>query len=167
MKPFRLLAIAALLGIPVTAQAQSGQTHAPSASVLGNILETASAAGAFTTLTRAIEAAGLAETLRGEGPFTVVAPTDAAFAKLPPGTLEALIQDREKLASMLTYHVVPERVESAEAARLASAKTVNGQELSITAADGRVMVGNATVTQADIPATNGVIHAIDAVLLPE
>jgi uncharacterized surface protein with fasciclin (FAS1) repeats len=167
MKPYRLLAIAALMGIPLTATAQEAQGYAPAASAEGDIIETAGAAGSFTTLARAIEAAGLTETLKGEGPFTVFAPTDQAFAKLPKDALDALLQDREKLAAVLTYHVVPQKLGSAEVAQLTSAKTVNGKELPITAADGKVMVGNATVTQADIPATNGVIHVIDTVLLPE
>lgn len=168
MKPFRLLAIAALMGIPVvTAGAQESQGYAPSTTAEGDLIETAARAGSFTTLARAIEAAGLAETLKGEGPFTIFAPTDEAFAKLPQDTLNALLQDRERLASILTYHVLPQRVGSAAVAELASATTVNGQELSIGAAGGKVTVGSATVTQADIPATNGVIHAIDTVLLPE
>ena len=169
MKPFRLLAIAALMGIPVaTAAAQEAQGYAPSAPAAGgDIIETAGSAGSFTTLARAIEAAGLTETLKGEGPFTVFAPTDEAFAQLPQDTLEALLQDRERLAAILTYHVVPGRIGSAEVAGSQSAKTVNGQELGITASDGKVMVGKATVIQADIPASNGVIHAIDTVLLPE
>ena len=167
MKPFRLLAIAALMGIPVTSAAQDAQGYAPAAAATGDIIETAGAAGSFTTLARAIEAAGLTETLKGGGPFTVFAPTDEAFAKLPKETLDALLQDREKLAAVLTYHVVPQKVGSAEVAGLWSATTVNGKELSITAADGKVMVGDATVIQADIPATNGVIHVIDTVLLPE
>ena len=133
----------------------------------GDIIETAGAAGSFTTLARAIEAAGLTETLKGEGPFTVFAPTDSAFAKLPKETLDALLQDREQLKQVLTYHVVPQKVGSADVARLSKATTVNGKELAISAANGKVMVGDATVIQADIPATNGVIHVIDTVLLPE
>lgn len=167
MKPFRLLAIAALMGIPATASAQESQGYAPAATAQGDIIETAGAAGSFTTLARAIEAAGLTETLKGEGPFTVFAPTDEAFAKLPEATLNALLQDREQLRQVLTYHVVPQKVGSADVALLSTAKTVNGSELSISAADGKVMVGDATVIQADIPATNGVIHIIDTVLLPE
>ena len=165
MKPFHSLAVAALLALPVTAVAQESQGYAPAAT--GDILETAGAAGSFTTLAKAIEAAGLTETLKGDGPFTVFAPTDEAFAKLPEGTLDALLQDKEKLAAILTYHVVPGKVSSADVAQRATATTVNGKDLKFTAADGKVMVGNATVTQADIPASNGVIHVIDTVLLPE
>ena len=167
MKPFHSLAVAALLALPVTAVAQEPQGYAPAAEATGDILETAGAAGSFTTLAKAIEAAGLTETLKGEGPFTVFAPTDEAFAKLPEGTLDALLQDKEKLAAILTYHVVPGAISSGDVVQLPMAKTVNGQDLKITAADGKVMVGNATVTQADIPASNGVIHVIDTVLLPE
>lgn len=167
MKPFRLLAIAALMGIPVTASAQEAQGYAPASTAEGDIIETAGAAGSFTTLARAIEAAGLTETLRGEGPFTVFAPTDEAFAKLPKESLNALLQDRERLTQVLTYHVVPQKVGSGDIALLSKAKTVNGRELAISASDGKVMVGKATVIQADIPATNGVIHVIDTVLLPE
>jgi uncharacterized surface protein with fasciclin (FAS1) repeats len=166
MKPFRSLALAALLLAPATAVAQDAQGYAP-AEPAGDIIETATAAGSFTTLAKALEAAGLVETLKGEGPFTVFAPTDEAFAKLPEGTLEALLEDKEKLTAILTYHVVPGEVTSEQAAALTSARTVNGKELTIAAADGKVTVGSATVTQADIPATNGVIHVIDSVLLPE
>jgi uncharacterized surface protein with fasciclin (FAS1) repeats len=167
MKPFRLLALAALMGIPLTANAQEAQGYAPAAAAEGDILKTAGAAGSFTTLARAIDIAGLTETLKGEGPFTVFAPTDEAFAKIPKETLDALLKDRDKLAAVLTYHVLPQKTTSAEVARLSSVETVNGKQLPITAADGKVMVGNATVTQVDIPATNGVIHVIDTVLLPE
>jgi uncharacterized surface protein with fasciclin (FAS1) repeats len=167
MKPFRSLALAALLLAPATAVAQDAQGYAPAEPATGDLIETATAAGSFTTLARALEAAGLVETLKGEGPFTVFAPTDEAFAKLPEGTLDALLEDKEKLAAILTYHVVPGEVTSEQVATLTSARTVNGKELTIAAADGKVTVGNAAVTQADIPATNGVIHVIDSVLLPE
>jgi len=115
----------------------------------------------------AIEAARLTATLKGEGPFTVFAPTDEAFAKLPEGTVEALLKDKAKLASVLTYHVVPGNVMSKDVAGMSSATTVNGQELSIGAKHGKVMVDKATVTSADIAASNGVIHVIDQVLMPE
>jgi uncharacterized surface protein with fasciclin (FAS1) repeats len=167
MKSFHSLVIAAFLAFPVGAAAQEAQGYAPGAEATGDILETAGAAGSFTTLAKAIEAADLTETLKGEGPFTVFAPTDEAFAKLPEGALDALLQDKEKLAAILTYHVVPGKVSSEDVAQLPMAKTVNGQDLTITAADDKVMVGSATVTQADIPASNGVIHVIDTVLLPE
>jgi uncharacterized surface protein with fasciclin (FAS1) repeats len=166
MNSLRSLALAALLAVPGTAAAQEAQGYATTAAT-GDIVETATAAGSFTTLAKALEAAGLVETLKGEGPFTVFAPTDEAFAKLPEGTLQALLQDKEKLTAVLTYHVVPGEVTSSQVARLTSARTVNGQELSIAASGGTVKVGSATVTQADVPASNGVIHDIDNVLLPE
>jgi len=131
-----------------------------------DIIETAAAAGSFNTLAAAIEAAGLTETLKGEGPFTVFAPTDEAFAKLPEGTVDALLKDKARLTAILTYHVVPGRVKSEDVAGLSSATTVNGADLAIKVQDGKVMVGQATVTQTDIAASNGVIHVIDQVLLP-
>jgi uncharacterized surface protein with fasciclin (FAS1) repeats len=167
MKPFRSLALAALLLAPATAVAQDASGYAPAAPATGDLIETATSAGSFTTLAKALQAAGLVETLKGEGPFTVFAPTDEAFAKLPEGTLDALLKDKKKLTAILTYHVVPGEVTSEQVAALTSAKTVNGKELSIATSDGKVTVGNATVTQADVPATNGVIHVIDSVLLPE
>lgn len=167
MKPFRSLALAALLAAPAAAVAQEAQGYAPAAAPAGDIIETAARAGSFTTLAKALETAGLVATLKGEGPFTVFAPTDEAFANLPQGTLDALLKDKKKLTAILTYHVVPGKVGSEEVATLKSAKTVNGKELTIATTGGKVTVGNATVTQADIPATNGVIHVIDSVLLPE
>lgn len=167
MKPFQSLALAALLALPVTATAQESQGYAPESEAKGDIIETAVGAGSFSTLATAIEAADLVETLKGDGPFTVFAPTDEAFAKLPEGTLDALLRDKEKLAAILTYHVVPGKVSSEDVAQLPMVKTLNGQDLKITAAEGKVMVGIATVTQPDVPATNGVIHVIDSVLLPE
>ena len=132
-----------------------------------NIVETAVEAGSFTTLAKALEAAGLVETLANGGPFTVFAPTDEAFAKLPEGTLEALLNDTERLTAILTYHVVPGEVTSAEVVNLDAAPTVNGQEIDIRVMDGMVMVDDATVTATDIKASNGVIHVIDSVILPE
>jgi uncharacterized surface protein with fasciclin (FAS1) repeats len=130
-----------------------------------DIVDTAVAAGNFKTLAAALEAAGLVETLKGAGPFTVFAPTDAAFAKLPAGTVEALLADKQKLTRVLTYHVVPGQVTSTEVAALTKAKTVEGGELRIDASSG-VRVNGAAVTAADVMATNGVIHVIDTVLLP-
>jgi uncharacterized surface protein with fasciclin (FAS1) repeats len=167
MKPFHSLALALVLGLPVTALAQEAQGYAPGVEAKGDIIETAVSAGSFTTLAKAIETAGLVETLKGEGPFTVFAPTDEAFAKLPPGALDALLQDKAKLAAVLTYHVVPGRVTSTEVVKLRTAKTVNGKPLTITTADEMVMVDQAMLTQGDVPAKNGVIHVIDRVLLPE
>jgi uncharacterized surface protein with fasciclin (FAS1) repeats len=133
-----------------------------------DIVDTA-IAGKFNTLVAAVKAAGLVETLKGAGPFTVFAPTDEAFAKLPAGTLESLLrpENKARLQSILTYHVVPGKVTSREVVKLDSAKTVQGSSIRITAANGGVMVNNARVTKADIAASNGVIHVIDAVILPE
>jgi uncharacterized surface protein with fasciclin (FAS1) repeats len=130
-----------------------------------DIVEVASGAGDFGTLVTALKAAGLVETLKGEGPFTVFAPTDEAFAKIPKADLDALLADKEKLVAVLTYHVVPGRVMAADVVKLDSAKTVQGQSLKIGHTDG-VSVDGAKVTQTDIPASNGVIHVIDTVILP-
>jgi len=133
---------------------------------MANIVETAIAAGTFKTLVEAVKAADLVDTLSGPGPLTVFAPTDAAFAKLPAGTVEGLLQDIPKLKSVLTYHVVPGKVMSSEIVHMQSAKTVQGQTISIDTSDG-VKVDNAKVIQADIEADNGVIHVIDNVILPK
>jgi len=132
-----------------------------------NIVETAIEAGSFKTLVAAVTAAGLAETLQGDGPFTVFAPTDEAFAKIPAETLTDLLkpENKQKLAGILTYHVVSGKVLAADASKLTTAKTVNGQEIKIDATSG-VKINNATVTTADVEASNGVIHIIDAVLMP-
>ncbi|KQI69844.1 Nex18 symbiotically induced protein [Loktanella sp. 3ANDIMAR09] len=130
-----------------------------------DIVDTAVEAGNFTTLVAAVEAAGLVETLKGEGPFTVFAPTDEAFAALPEGTVEGLLADPEALAAVLTYHVVPGAVMSTDLTDGMNAATVNGADVTITVGDS-VMVNDATVTTADIAASNGVIHVIDTVILP-
>ena len=137
-------------------------------SVQGDIIEVANQSGSFNTLSAAIEAAGLTETLKGDGPFTVFAPTDAAFAKLPEGTVETLLlpENRDQLVAVLTYHVVPGKVTSDQVVTLASAKTVNGQSVSISTQSGTVMVDNATISAVDVLASNGVIHVIDEVILP-
>lgn len=134
-----------------------------------DIVDTAVAAGSFQTLAKALQAADLVDTLKGPGPFTVFAPTDEAFAKLPAGTLDELLkpENKDKLRAILTYHVVAGKVPSDKVVTLSSAKTVNGQEVKITANGGKVMVNNAHLVKADIPASNGVIHVIDAVILPE
>ncbi|HZR26698.1 MAG TPA: fasciclin domain-containing protein [Vicinamibacterales bacterium] len=133
-----------------------------------NIVDTAVAAGSFTTLVKALDAAGLVETLKGAGPFTVFAPTDEAFAKLPAGTLETLLkpENRAKLTRILTYHVVPGRVMAADVVKLHSATAVSGDSIAIATHGGGVTVDNAHVVKTDIAATNGVIHVIDAVILP-
>jgi len=132
----------------------------------GTIVEVARAAGGFTTLVAALDAAGLTSALEGEGPFTVFAPTDAAFAALPAGTVEALLQDPETLASILTYHVVPGRVTASQVVTLSSATTLNGASVRISVTGSAVKVDEANVIQTDIAARNGVIHVIDAVILP-
>ena len=132
-----------------------------------DIVDTAVAAGDFSTLVTAVKAAGLVETLKGEGPFTVFAPTDAAFAKVPTDTLNALLADKAALANVLTYHVVAGNVMAADVVKLTSAVTVQGQAVSIAVKDGKVYVDGAQVVATDIKASNGVIHVIDAVILPK
>jgi uncharacterized surface protein with fasciclin (FAS1) repeats len=133
-----------------------------------DIVDTAVAAGDFKTLAAALKAAGLVDTLKGEGPFTVFAPTDDAFAKLPAGTVESLLkpENKEKLVAILTYHVVPAKAMAKDVAGMTSAKTVNGKKLKLKVDGDKVNVNEATVTKADIETSNGVIHVIDAVLLP-
>lgn len=135
--------------------------------VKGDIVAVASGAGSFNTLVAAVKAAGLVETLQGPGPFTVFAPTDEAFAKLPKGTVEELLkpENKAKLAAILTYHVVPGKVMAADVKTM-KAKTANGKELSIKVTDGAVTVDNAKVVKTDVAALNGVIHVIDTVVLP-
>lgn len=132
---------------------------------LADIVDTAVSAGSFTTLVAAVQAAGLVDTLKGAGPFTVFAPTDEAFAKLPEGTVEALLKDIPKLTKILTYHVVSGKVLAADVVKLKSAKTVEGSEVKIDASNG-VKINDSTVTTPDVVADNGVIHIIDSVLLP-
>jgi len=131
-----------------------------------SVIATATAAGSFNTFVAAIKTAGLTETLEGKGPFTVFAPTDAAFAKLPKGKLDALLKDQAKLKAMLTYHVLPGTFTSAQLVKLTSAKTLNGKTLKIVSKNGQLTVDNAQVTLTDMPATNGGVYAIDTVLLP-
>jgi len=132
-----------------------------------DIVDTAVAAGQFTTLAKALGAADLVTTLKGKGPFTVFAPTDAAFAKLPAGTLDALLKDKAKLTAVLTYHVVAGKVLAKDVVKLTSAKTVEGGEVKIVTTGGKVTVDGANVVKTDIEASNGVIHVIDTVLLPK
>jgi len=133
-----------------------------------DVVDTAVAAGQFNTLSAALKAADLVEILKGPGPFTVFAPTDEAFAKLPPGTVEDLLkpENKEKLTQILTYHVVPGKVTSDKVVKLKSAKTVQGSEAKIKVEGGKVYVDNAQVVKPDIEASNGVIHVIDSVILP-
>jgi uncharacterized surface protein with fasciclin (FAS1) repeats len=133
-----------------------------------DIVDTAIAAGQFETLAAALGAAGLVDTLKSEGPFTVFAPTDAAFAKLPEGTVESLLkpENKDKLVAILTYHVVPGKVDSASVVKLTEATTVNGADVAIALKDGNVKINEATVVKADIDTSNGIIHVIDTVILP-
>jgi uncharacterized surface protein with fasciclin (FAS1) repeats len=133
-----------------------------------DIVDTAVGAGSFKTLVAAVQAAGLVDTLKGAGPFTVFAPTDEAFAKLPAGTVESLLkpENKDKLVAVLTYHVVPGKVMAADVVKLTEAKTVQGSSVKITAGQAGVMVDNAKVVKTDIETSNGVIHVIDAVILP-
>jgi len=156
------LAIAALAAVGLTMGAMSVRAANQ------DIVDTAVAAGDFKTLAAALDAAGLVETLKGPGPFTVFAPTDEAFAKLPAGTVEELLkpENKDKLAAILTYHVVPGEVMAADVVQLDEAKTVNGEMLMVKTDGSTVMVNDAKVTAVDIPASNGVIHVIDTVVLP-
>ena len=147
-----LIASLLALGIAFSAQAK-------------DIVDTAVAAGSFKTLATALGAAGLVDTLKGKGPFTVFAPTDEAFAKIPKADLDALLKDKAKLTAVLTYHVVPGKVMAAEV-KASKVKTVQGSELTVTTMGG-VKVDNAHVVQTDIVADNGVIHVIDSVLMPK
>ena len=133
-----------------------------------DIVDTAVAAGSFKTLAAALEAADLVDTLKGDGPFTVFAPTDDAFAKLPKGTLETLLkpENKDKLKAILTYHVAPAKAMSKDLKDGQAVKTVNGKDVTVKMKGGKVMVGDAKVTKADVAASNGVIHVIDTVLLP-
>ncbi|MGF1517075.1 MAG: fasciclin domain-containing protein [Nodosilinea sp.] len=132
---------------------------------MADIVDTAVSAGSFSTLVAAVKAAGLVDTLKGKGPFTVFAPTDDAFAKLPAGTVDSLLKDVPKLKAILTYHVVSGKVMAADVGKLTKATTVQGTDVKIDASSG-VKINNATVTTADVAADNGVIHIIDTVLLP-
>lgn len=156
------LALGAAIAVPAGAHKNAGK--AP-----GTIVDVASANADFETLVAALKAAGLVETLSGAGPFTVFAPTDAAFEKLPPGTLEELLKPENKgqLAAILTYHVVPGKVFAVDAVKLDKATTVNGTEADIEVNGGIVSIDGATITATDIAASNGVIHIIDTVMLPE
>ena len=150
-----------------TAAPSATPTAAPSAAPAGDIVEVATAAGSFKTLLQAATAAGLVDTLKGAGPFTVFAPTDAAFAALPAGTLDAPLKDPAKLKDILLYHVVSGKVTADQVVKLTSASTVEGKAIKITVKNGTVFLNDTVkVVTTDIPASNGVIHVIDAVLLP-
>ena len=157
----RKLFASALVVALVATSAVSLRANEPAAK---DIVDTAVAAGNFKTLAKALEAAGLIETLKGAGPFTVFAPTDEAFAKLPAGTLDALLKDKAKLTAVLTYHVVPGKVMAADVVKIKEAKTVQGQSIKVDTSAG-VKVDGANVIKTDIACSNGVIHVIDSVIL--
>lgn len=153
MKISKFIAAAVIAGAATVAQAK-------------DIVDTAVGAGSFNTLVKAIQVAGLVDTLKGTGPFTVFAPTDEAFAKLPAGTLDGLLKDKAALTKVLTYHVVPGKVMAADI-KPGEAKTVQGQSVRLSVMGGKVMVDDANVVTADVAASNGVIHVIDKVILPK
>lgn len=155
---FACLVTVGLAAAPIGAASPQGRK---------DIVDTAVAAGDFKTLATALETAGLVETLKGNGPFTVFAPTDEAFAKLPAGTLDSLLKDKEKLKKILLYHVVSGNVTAKDVVKLKSAKTVQGSSVKINASGGKVMVDKANVIKTDITASNGVIHVIDTVIVPK
>lgn len=163
-KSVKLVSLAAAIAL-----ALSLGTFARSKPAAKDIVDTAVAAGSFKTLAAALQAAGLIDTLKSKGPFTVFAPTDEAFAKLPAGTVEDLLkpENKAKLVAILTYHVVPGKVLAAQVTKMSSAKTVNGESLNISVNNGSVMVDNAKVIKTDILCSNGVIHVIDSVVLPK
>ena len=157
-RTYLALTAAALIATPAFAD-----THSK------DIVDTAVEAGSFTTLVAAVEAAGLVDTLKGEGPFTVFAPTDEAFAALPAGTVEDLLkpENKDQLVAILTYHVVAGKVTAADVVKLDTATTVNGAAADVTVSGSTVKIDEATVTATDIKASNGIIHVIDTVILPE
>ena len=155
-----VLALCAVLGAANSRLARADDKAAK------DIVDTSVGAGQFKTLVTAVKAADLVDTLKGKGPFTVFAPTDEAFAKIPKEKLEALLKDKKALAAVLTYHVVPGKVMAADVVKLDSAKTVQGRSVTIVAKDGKVTINGANVLKTDIVCGNGVIHVIDAVILP-
>src|SRR5687768_12261581 len=159
-RSFALVCLATVLAFSIPARAENAGGK--------DIVDTAVSAGSFKTLVAAVKAAGLVDTLKGSGPFTVFAPTDEAFAKLPAGTVEELLkpENKDKLTAILTYHVVPAKAMAKDVAGMSSAKTVNGKKLNLKVDDDKVVVNEAIVTKTDIETSNGVIHAIDAVLMP-
>ncbi len=159
MKFQNIVAAAAVALVSIGAQATG---IAPSK----DIVDTAVEAGSFKTLAAALQAADLISTLKSEGPFTVFAPTDAAFAKIPKADLDALLSDKRALTEVLTYHVVSGKVMAADVVKLTQAKTVEGSPVKIKVVDGKVMINNANVSATDIAASNGVIHVIDTVIMP-
>ena len=168
MKRLVVLGIVLVLGssVPVFAGSSCSGSSAAQATNSGDIVATATSAGNFNTLVAAVQAAGLVETLQSDGPFTVFAPTDEAFAKLPEGAVEGLIADPDQLRAILLYHVVPGKVMAADVVNLNSATTAQGSDVEIMLAHGSVMINEANVTATDIETSNGVIHVIDTVIIP-
>jgi uncharacterized surface protein with fasciclin (FAS1) repeats len=164
--PIKLAAVLAAVGLFVAACGGEADETTTTTAPLKDIVDTAVEAGSFTTLVAAVQAAGLVETLKGEGPFTVFAPTDEAFAALPEGTVEALLADIPALTDILLYHVVSGKVMAADVVNLTSATTVQGSDLAIVVTDGKVTINGVNVITTDIETSNGVIHVIDAVLIP-
>ena len=165
---FKYIAIIAAITFLTSSAVIAGSGYTKSGYNKKDIVDTAVSAGSFNTLVAAVKAAGLVETLKSDGPFTVFAPTDEAFAKLPDGTLESLLKPENKaqLQAILTYHVVPGRVMAKDVVTLSTAKTVNGQNVMVKTDMGNVMIDNAKVIKTDIMTSNGVIHVIDTVILP-
>ena len=163
----RIISLVAVLAVAAAAVGGTGPASAGTRASKVDIVQTAVAAGQFTTLASLLQKAGLVDTLATGGPFTVFAPTDAAFAKVPKATLDALAADPAKLKAVLLYHVVPGRVTAADVVKLTSAKTAEGRSLGIKVVNGSVFVDGAQVTTPDVEATNGVIHVIDSVLIPK
>ena len=168
---FRTLSamVAAGLLLAGSAQAQMKYSSSSAAYTSNDIVDVALAAGSFNTLAAALQAAGLVETLKGEGPFTVFAPTDEAFAKLPAGTVESLLkpENRDKLVAILTYHVVSGRLMASDVVGREYLKTVQGQKIKVSLKGDKAMVDDAVIIKTDIETSNGVIHVIDSVILPE
>jgi uncharacterized surface protein with fasciclin (FAS1) repeats len=162
MKTISTLFLSALITLGTFNSAFAGQNEGKQ-----DIVDTAVAADEFTTLVAAVKAAGLVDTLKSEGPFTVFAPNDAAFAKLPEGTVEGLLKDKEALAKILTYHVVSGKVTAKDVVALTEATTVQGQKVTISVRNGSVYVNGAKVIATDIMTSNGVIHVLDSVILPK
>lgn len=161
----RTLFLGIVLALAVS-PAFAGSCGSQATTASNNIVETAVAAGSFNTLVAAVQAADLADVLAGDGPFTIFAPTDEAFAKLPAGTVEALLANPDQLREILLYHVVPGKVSATQVVTLSSATTAQGSDVAIRVANGSVMINDALVTATDIETSNGVIHVIDTVILP-
>lgn len=170
IKQILITALLATSASVVTAEYQKKtDSHKHKMMHKADIVETAMNAGSFNTLVAAVKAAGLVDTLKGEGPFTVLAPTDEAFAKLPEGTVESLLlpENKDKLVSILTYHVVAGKVMAEDVMGMDSGTSLEGSDFTVKVVDGKVMINDATVVKADVKTSNGVIHVIDTVLMPE